>query len=158
MRTLRGICCPLTVLGPETEKLILQGLIGSLFLAGAALAVHLWTRWRNRMVTLGYQVGHRAFAMSADHPQIRTIQVLYNDRPVQNLSVAQIRLSNESNVDLSQLELDLGYNDGTGIIYAQAILGEERRTLAHSARWLETLERYSAVDDKEKARTYLTNA
>ena len=69
----------------------------------AAMAIHLWARFRRRMVTLRWIGSTQAFALSGADALHGTVEVLYNGHPADNVYVVTIQVSNETTTDLADI-------------------------------------------------------
>jgi hypothetical protein len=86
-------------------------------IAGWVLA-QFWRRYRARIVVLTWEAQHQALAVSTQDARFGTIQVLYNGEQVHNLFFTRIAVQNQSNADLTDLDLNIVFNDGTTIFIA----------------------------------------
>jgi len=68
---------------------------------------HIWEKFKKRISLVKYTVWHLFLGGSADDPRFGSLKLLYNDRPVRNLYMSRVLLSNESNRDLSNVELNV---------------------------------------------------
>ena len=111
----------------ETKTLLnelIDPLPASLWAIGGAILSQMWYRYRQRMVTLRWQVLHQSLGISTNDALFGSIEVRYNNNPVPNLYFSTIDIHNESNSDLSEIELNLVFNDGTVIYISHgAVLG-----------------------------------
>ncbi len=86
----------------------------SLPIAGA-LAGHLWTRFRNRLVPLRWTVHHQAWAF-ASNDQWGKIEILFDGQPTANLHVSRLEIQNSSSRDLQEVSVAVLADIGTLIL------------------------------------------
>jgi hypothetical protein len=98
------------------------------FLGGATLT-HLWERFIRRITTLRYTVVHQSVAFSADDAGLGQVKVIYNEMPVKNIYFTTLEVSNETNRDLANLELNISCDKESLILKSQAINKSSSRTL-----------------------------
>jgi hypothetical protein len=87
------------------------------------------------MIVLRWEAHHAHIALSAADARFGNIQVLYNNNPVQNLFTTTVRVENESTTDLSDLDLNLFYTDGSLIYTATAAVSGSANELELSQRF-----------------------
>ncbi len=81
---------------------------------------HLWDRFIRRIITIRYSVWHQTLALSGDDPLFGNVQVLHDNNSVTNLFISSIQLSNDSNHDLSGLELNIACDQQSLILISHA--------------------------------------
>ncbi len=87
---------------------------------------HIWDKFKNRISELKYTVWHRYLGGTIDDSRFGSLKLLYNDKPIKNLYMSTILLSNESNRDLSDLELNIICDSNSAILISY---GKNRASL-----------------------------
>lgn len=86
----------------------------------AAIAIALlhqaWRRFKRRLITLRWTHSYQLIAVSANDPVVGTIQIIRNGHPVFNVMTCSLQIANDSNKDVTNLLLDIGFSDGTIIL------------------------------------------
>jgi hypothetical protein len=108
-----------------------------LFLFGAIVS-HIWTRWRQRLVTLSWTSDAARIGVAGENPEFGKVEVLYNGNAVKNLQFATITVRNESNSDLEELLLVLSSTDGTQILYSTGQLTGSSHYLVINQTFIDT--------------------
>lgn len=101
---------------------ILEALRPIPLILGAALTAitsHLWRRYRDRVITLNWQVTNHRIAKAGDDKRFGKIEVLYNGVAVSNVAISTIVIENNSAKDLKDLPINITYNDGTIVRISQ---------------------------------------
>lgn len=138
------------------EKTLLDRLIdplpAALWTAAGAILAQLWRRYRERMVTLRWQALHQPIAISTQDALFGTVEVRYNGNPVQNLFFSTIDVQNESNSDLTNLDLNLVFNDGTVIYISHGAVQGSANMLPFAESFAADLDRFvgSQPDDPQR--------
>lgn len=139
---------------------LLKPIPATIWLAVGAVAAHLWRRYRGRMVTLRWDARHQGIAFSAEDARFGKIEVLYNGVPVQNVYMTFVRVENESTKDLSDVDLNLVYADGSTIQVATGVVLGSANVLPLAPSFIEhvnQLGRIKPQDPKHSALlAYLT--
>ena len=97
------------------------------------ILVHLWTRFRNRIVTLAWTANHQRHAASSEHPQFGHIRVLVNETQARVLFYTEVRIENPTVRDLTDLEIEFELPLGSAIVASDGRVGQDIRGLAWSA-------------------------
>jgi hypothetical protein len=104
------------------------GLVGSLI-------TNLWTEWRNRISPISYRIeNNRLFNQNKKLSSLQaSITVLHDNESFSfnNLSVAQVKLSNRGNKDLESLTYGISVDGANKIIFAE-LEGQDRHHLMTS--------------------------
>ena len=114
---------------------------------GGALAIHLWHRYLQRMVTLRWSVTHETLAMGGDNPTWGRIEILHNGQPVGNLlQWCRVEVENESGShDLENVTVRLQYDSaGTTILNGGGSLEGSDQWLPLSTSFADEVNRYLA--------------
>lgn len=112
--------------------------------------MHLWNKFRNRIITLKYRISCQNLGISTQHPFFGTIDILYNKNPVPNLYNALITLSNDSNRDLKEMELNVFCDKKTMILRDLGIKVDSPNPLPFTDKYERML-----IDGKPEDRNYL---
>lgn len=131
---------------------------GAMWAAAGAILVHLWRRYRNRMVILRWQASHQALAISARDVLFGTIEVRYNGNPVQNLFFTTVDVQNESARDLTNVDLNLVFQDGTTIYMAHGAVQGSANTLPFADPFAADLTRLLALPPNDPSAPALAAA
>jgi hypothetical protein len=121
----------------------------------AAIAVALfhqvWRRFKRRMITLRWTHSYQIIAVSANDPVVGTIQIIRNERPVLNVMMCHLQITNDSNKDVTNLILDVGFNDGT-IILAESgsVNGVPRNTVFYTEAFTADAARIMQVPEEQR--------
>lgn len=83
---------------------------------------HLWTRYRGRLKALRWAAQFQPLAFATDDFGWGKVEILYNGAPAGTLHVVNVQVSNDSQTDLANVELDLQTNEGTFVIRSAAIV------------------------------------
>jgi hypothetical protein len=94
----------------------------AVLLAAGAVCNHFWARFRGRLTKLRWAVQYHRVAVSAQDAAFGTIQVLHNNRPVNNLHIAALQVQNESVRDLQDVELNIACLDGSTMLVSEGSL------------------------------------
>ena len=81
-----------------------------------ALATHLWTRYRNRIVRLRWTVQLQRIAVASDDAGWGRVQILYDGNPMNNLHSATVQVQNTSSRDLANVRISLRAIEGTVVL------------------------------------------
>lgn len=81
-----------------------------------AVFQHLWSRYRSRLVTLGWTVQYQPMAFATHDFGWGQVEILYNKQPILNLHIAQVQVQNASARDLQNLQLDIQVTEGTRVL------------------------------------------
>lgn len=90
------------------------------FFSGALL-VHLWNKFINRISILRYTVFHQHIAISSNVPGIGSIEVLHNNVSVKSLYLSTVSIVNDTNRDLSDIEVNLTSDSNSIILVSHGI-------------------------------------
>jgi hypothetical protein len=114
-----------------------------------ALIMHLWARFKNRTSLLKYTVWHQYLGGSLENSPFGSVKLLYNDRPMESLYMSTVTLSNASNKDLANLEVNVKCDPNSAIMISRAITKASQNEL-------EFTEKYKAViDEKDVQKAHL---
>ena len=122
----------------------------------AALGMHLWSRFRRRMITLRWTTQTQAFALSGADATHGTVEVLYNGEPAENVYVVTIQVTNDSSSDLSGLELQAGLRDGSTFLSASAQVRGSLRVLPLSSDFAEVVSNLAATPVESRSAESLS--
>ena len=126
---------------PRTAAVILAVLGGIL--------VHLWTRFRSRMVVLAWSANHQHHAASAEHPQIGSIRVLVNETQARALFYTEVRIENPTVRDLTDLEIEFELPSGSTVVASEGRIGHDIRGLSWSTNFSVDVAAASEIWDEE---------
>jgi len=90
------------------------------FFSGVLLT-HLWEKFIHRISILRYTVYHQHIALSSNIPEVGTIEVLHNNKSVKNIYLSTVYVNNDTNRDLSNIEVSLSCDSNSTILFSQAI-------------------------------------
>ncbi len=110
----------------------------------------LWRRFRGRMVTLRWSVQHYRIAASGVDDRFGKVEVLYNGQSVGNVQGCILELENESSTDLTDVELNLAYADGTGILTGEGAIVGSNQLLPLAQKYVDVLRRVWALPEKQR--------
>jgi len=119
---------------------------------GMLVCAHLIRRFRERMVTLRWSARHQSIAVSTHDATFGKIEVLYNNNPVQNLSMCFLEIENESTRDLTDLTFSASYSDGTQFLVSMAAL-RGATALLFSSPFAHALTTWRSLMDPQKSQT-----
>lgn len=85
------------------------------FLSGVIIT-RILDKFKNRISFLKYTVWHQHLGASVDDSRFGSVKLLYNEKPIKNLYMSTILLSNESNRDLSNIEINIACNPDSAIL------------------------------------------
>ena len=111
-----------------------------LLLIAGAVCNHFWARFRGRLVKLRWAVQYHRVAVSAQDAAFGTIQVLHNNRPVNNLHIATLQIQNESVRDLQNVELNIACFDGSTILVSEGALSESLQQIPLTTAFNQSLQ------------------
>jgi hypothetical protein len=114
-------------------------LAGSVLPVLGAVALHLWTRFRKRLSVLRWSVQYHVVGISAQDDRLGRIQILHNDKPVSNVRYCALQIENESQEDLTDLEICLDYNDGSKFLSGEGQLAGSPRVLYLTPEYVDAL-------------------
>lgn len=120
---------------------------------GAALAWLIgqgWRKYKGRMVTLRWTANYQSVAVASATQGFGNIQVMRDGIPVQNLSMVFVEIENESSQDLTDVEVNLRYDDGTHFFFSDAYVRDVPHELTLASRWLSTLQRFNLLAESER--------
>jgi hypothetical protein len=101
----------------------------------ALLLTQLWTKYKNRIAVLTWTANHQRHGTSLSHPTIGTIAVTVNGSPARALFWSQVRVTNTSTRDLSDLEVECELPTGSQIVDAEASVEQSLSALMPTQRW-----------------------
>jgi hypothetical protein len=114
------------------------------FIAGALL-MHLWKKFINRISVLRYSVFYQHIAISSNLPGIGSIEVLHNSIPVKSLYFSTVKIINDTNRDLSNIEFNLTCDPNSIIITSQGMNKSSGKNVDFTDRYSKLLS-----NDKEE--------
>lgn len=76
----------------------------------------IWDKFKKRIICLRYTVWHQYLGASVDDTRFGSLKLLYNDNPIKSLYMSNIYLTNESEQDLSGLEINIICDQGSAIL------------------------------------------
>jgi len=109
-------------------------------LAAGAVCNHFWARFRGRLTKLRWAVQYHRVAVSAQDAAFGTIQVLHNDRPVNNLHIGTLQVQNESVRDLQDVELNIACLDGSTVLISEGALAGSLQQVPFTAAFNQSLQ------------------
>lgn len=132
-----------------TERSIITDII--ILIIGVVIG-HVWNRVVNRLSVLRYVVWHQYIGLSAEDPRFGSVKIIYNEVPVKSLYISTAVVTNDSNRDLSQLELNVACDQSSAIIISYAA---NKSSLDH----LNFTDKYSDLlnENKPEMAGYLGN-
>jgi len=93
-----------------------------------AIGSHLWRRFRERMITLRWSANNVPLAIGGELPELGRITVQHEGQDVDNVMFSTVEVENESVHDIENLEVVLGYRDGTTFLTGGgSVAGSMRR-------------------------------
>jgi len=107
-------------------------------LISGGLIKGIWDKFKKRIVCIRYTVWHQYLGASVDDPRFGSLKLLYNDNPIKSLYMSNIYLANESEQDLSGLEINIICDQGSAILISY---GKNRESLKE----LTFAEKYNTV-------------
>ncbi|MEK6245480.1 MAG: hypothetical protein AABM33_13380 [Pseudomonadota bacterium] len=107
----------------------------------AAIASHMWRRYRDRLISLNWQVANHRVAQAGDNRRFGKIEVLYNGALVRNVGITTITIENGSNKDLNDLPINVYFNDGANIRMAVGAVWGSANELRFTKEFDAALER-----------------
>jgi hypothetical protein len=87
---------------------------------GGAVVGHLWTRYRRRLATLRWTVHGQPIAFATEDFGWGKVEILYNGQPAGNLHIINVQVVNDSQIDLTEVELDVQMSEGTNVLRSAA--------------------------------------
>lgn len=76
------------------------------FILGIVIT-HLWLKYKNRINTIKYSVQYQYLGASVDDKRFGSVKLLYNDKPIKCLYNARVLLLNESNRDITDIDMNI---------------------------------------------------
>lgn len=114
----------------------------------AALASHLWRRFRHRMILLRCQIVHTPAANSAGLGA--EFEVKYGGQSAPNLFLCSVTIQNDSSKDLAGVVVNLAYKDGTIFLTGGGSIIGSTKFLPLTAEYLEQFARALALPTQEE--------
>lgn len=127
------------------EEKILFPLIG--FILGVFF-MHIWGKFKNRITLLKYTVWHGYLGASVDDPRFGSLKLLYNNEPIKNLYMSTVLLRNESNRDLSNIELNIVCDPNSAILVSYGWNEASVNELVFTDKYVDTLLKQNPEDMK----------
>ena len=124
-------------------------------LIGAFIAVvvqELWRRIRGRMSTLRWSARHFPIAASAAHDRFGRVEVSYNGQPIWNVQGCVLEIENESSTDLTDVELNLAYGDGTVFLVAEGGIVGSTQALPFTETFSESMKEVGKLPPEERGK------
>ena len=118
-----------------------------------ALVLHLWQRYLGRMATIRWSEIHNQVASSGHDPNIGHLQVLWNDKPVENIQLCTVEVENESSRDLKDVEVKFCYEDGTKFLDRGTTYGTTQ-FFPFGTHFNAALQRITATSPEQQANDY----
>jgi hypothetical protein len=94
-----------------------------------ALVVHIWGRFRGRLVTVGYTAQVQSLAISASDATLGTVEVTHNGQLARNLYLVSVQIANDSTRDFADFEVQIGFRDGTEFLSGVGMIQGSLRIL-----------------------------
>jgi len=127
--------------------------IGVITFVTGIIFKHLWDRFIHRIITIRYSVWHQTLALSGDNPLFGNVEVLHEGTSVKNLFISAVKLSNDSNHDLSKLELNIACDSQSLILISHAANSRSLKNLNLTDDWSQALSD-EHVPDPLRTRDY----
>lgn len=104
------------------DKIILSLItfVSGIFIKG------IWDKFKKRIICLRYTVWHQYLGASVDDTRFGSLKLLYNNTPLKSLYMSNVKLINESEKDLSALEVNIVCDQGSAILVSY---GKNRASL-----------------------------
>jgi len=124
---------------------------------GGALLVHLWEKFIHRISILRYTVYHQHIALSSNIPGVGTIEVLHNKSPVKNIYLSTAYVNNDTNRDLSNIEISLTCDSNSTILFSQAVNKSNGKNLNFTNNFSNILSdsNHTEIKTVDSSRDYL---
>jgi hypothetical protein len=97
-----------------------------------ALGGHLWTRFRDRLARLYWSANHTPMAFATEDIGFGKVEILHNSQPVLNIHMTRVALQNDSNRDLANVTVNIGFLEGSRILRSFGFLEGGLRPLPHA--------------------------
>jgi hypothetical protein len=114
------------------------------------VATHLWARFRGRTVTVRWSARVQSLAVSGHHDTIGTVTVLHNGQPVDSLFLVFVEVHNDSVHDLTDLEVQLGFRDGSTFLTDTGSVRGSLRNLAWREDFSHTVDQFLALPQEQR--------
>lgn len=126
-----------------------------IFIAGL-IVQHLFELYFNRVAKLRYSISKSFLGASANDNIFGKVQVLYNDKPVENLFLYKLNLVNTTNKDFKDIEITLWCDLNSTILVSGANKSDTINTLFLTDECVAELQNSTKADDKlvRSRRTY----
>ncbi len=118
-------------------------LIGLLF-------AKLWSKFRGRVIPIRFEKQVQSLAISSNDAFYGNVEVLYNGRQASNLYMARVVLSNESHRDLIDVEVQIGFRDGTTFLSGGGSIDGSLSSLQFAPAFRQQLQEYLDLPDDEQ--------
>lgn len=93
--------------------------------------------WRNKIPRLQYSINKSALGTSAQDDYFGKVQVLYNDKPVNNLYLCSLTLVNTSNKDFKDIEVTVWCDSDSIILVSRATRSDTINPLSLTEKYEE---------------------
>lgn len=97
----------------DWQRMVITLLGGGL---GGAILTQVWTRLRNRLATVRWTSYVWDIAVASEDQRIGKLELFYNGERAYKIQGCRIEIENESNVDLTNVEVNLSYLNKSAVI------------------------------------------
>lgn len=119
-----------------TEKII----IGVVTLIVGIVAKHLWDKIVNKVARLHFQILHSYVGSSIEDAKFGSVKLLYNENSVKNLYSSSVIVSNNSNRDIDDLELNISCDKDSLILVSHGQNTSSLNELEFAEKYLTELQ------------------
>mgnify|MGYP003656234771 CR=1 FL=1 len=114
------------------------------------LIAKLWSKYRGRVIPIRFESHVQSLAISSNDSFYGNVEVMYNGRQASNLYMANVEISNESHKDLVDVEVQIGFRDGTTFLSGGGIISGSLSNLSFAPGFQRELQKYLDLPENEK--------
>jgi len=122
----------------------------------AALATHLWRRFRRRLVPLRWSANHQLVAGAGTDATLGTVEVRHNNVVVNHLQLVSVQLENASSIDQKDLTIQFSYVNGPRFLGGGGSLRGSLAALPWGDAFQENIDALLALNPDEVNEEYIT--
>lgn len=130
---------------PEFVKILVLPLLG-------ALANHLWRKFQNRTIALGFSAKHNNFARSSEDLFGGKLQVLFRGKEVKGLYTTETVIENNSITDLENLIITFEYRNEEQFHGGSGKISDSTKKFLFSPDFQQRVDRLLQMKDEDQAK------
>jgi hypothetical protein len=114
------------------------------------LIAKLWSKYRGRVIPIRFERHVQSLAISGNDSFYGNVEVMYNGRQASNLYMASVEISNESHKDLVDVEVQIGFRDGTTFLSGGGLIAGSLSNLSFTPTFQSQLQEYLELPEDDR--------